>query len=62
MADQEFSKPVNYDAHSLGIAGRTARLFITSPVTPMILIVSLLVGLVGLFSRHARRIPRYRFP
>ena len=48
MADQEkkFSTPMNYDAHSLGIAGRTARLFITSPVTPMILIVSLFVGLI----------------
>ncbi len=64
MADQEkqFSTPVNYDAHSLGIAGRTARLFITSPVTPMILIVSLLVGLLGLFFTPRQEDPQISVP
>jgi multidrug efflux pump subunit AcrB len=64
MADQEkkFSTPVNYDAHSLGIAGRTARLFITSPVTPMILIVSLLVGLVGLVFTPRQEDPQISVP
>jgi multidrug efflux pump subunit AcrB len=64
MADQEkkFSTPVNFDAHSLGIAGRTARLFITSPVTPMILIVSLLVGLVGLMFTPRQEDPQISVP
>jgi multidrug efflux pump subunit AcrB len=64
MADQEkkFSTPVNYDAHSLGIAGRTARLFITSPVTPMILIVSLLLGLVGLMFTPRQEDPQISVP
>ena len=64
MVDQEkkFSTPVNYDAHSLGIAGRTARLFITSPVTPMILIVSLLVGLVGLMFTPRQEDPQISVP
>jgi len=64
MADQEkkFSTPVNYDAHSLGIAGRTARLFITSPVTPMILIVSLLVGLIGLMFTPRQEDPQISVP
>jgi len=64
MADQEkkFSTPVNYDAHSLGIAGRTARLFITSPVTPMILIVSLFVGLIGLFFTPRQEDPQISVP
>lgn len=64
MAEQEkqFSTPVNYDAHSLGIAGRTARLFITSPVTPMILIVALLVGLLGLFFTPRQEDPQISVP
>jgi multidrug efflux pump subunit AcrB len=64
MADQEtqFSSPVNKEYHSLGIAGRTARLFITSPVTPMILIVSLLVGLIGLFFTPRQEDPQISVP
>jgi multidrug efflux pump subunit AcrB len=64
MADQEkkFSTPMNYDAHSLGIAGRTARLFITSPVTPMILIVSLFVGLIGLMFTPRQEDPQISVP
>ncbi len=64
MAEQEkqFSIPVQPEAHSLGIAGRTARLFITSPVTPMILIVSLLVGLVGLFFTPRQEDPQISVP
>lgn len=64
MTEQEkkFSTPANYEAHSLGIAGRTARLFITSPVTPMILIVSLLVGLIGLFFTPRQEDPQISVP
>jgi multidrug efflux pump subunit AcrB len=64
MADEEtrFSTPASAEAHSLGIAGRTARLFITSPVTPMILIVSLLVGLIGLFFTPRQEDPQISVP
>ncbi len=64
MADQqsEFSTPVQHDAHSLGIAGRTARLFITSPVTPMILVVALLVGLIGLMFTPRQEDPQISVP
>jgi multidrug efflux pump subunit AcrB len=64
MADQEiqFSTPVNQEPYSLGIAGRTARLFITSPVTPMILIVALLVGLIGLFFTPRQEDPQISVP
>ena len=64
MADEQknFSTPFNYDAHSLGIAGRTARLFITSPVTPMILIVSLFVGLIGLMFTPRQEDPQISVP
>ncbi|MBT8117399.1 MAG: efflux RND transporter permease subunit, partial [Gammaproteobacteria bacterium] len=60
--EKQFSTPVNYDAHSLGIAGRTARLFITSPVTPMILIVALLVGLIGLLFTPRQEDPQISVP
>jgi multidrug efflux pump subunit AcrB len=64
MAEQKksFSTPMNYDAHSLGIAGRTARLFITSPVTPMILLVSLFVGIIGLMFTPRQEDPQISVP
>jgi hypothetical protein len=61
MAEQhDFSMP--HDAKSLGIAGRTARLFITSPVTPMLLISALLVGLMGLFFTPRQEDPQISVP
>ena len=62
MAEQqEFSAPV--DSHkSLGIAGRIARLFISSPVTPMLLIAALLVGLMGLFFTPRQEDPQISVP
>ncbi|MGB5339363.1 MAG: efflux RND transporter permease subunit, partial [Gammaproteobacteria bacterium] len=62
MAEQqEFSSPA--DLHkSLGIAGRTARLFIASPVTPMLLIAALLVGLMGLFFTPRQEDPQISVP
>jgi multidrug efflux pump subunit AcrB len=61
MAEQQdFSMP--HDARSLGIAGRTARLFITSPVTPMLLIAALLVGLLGLFFTPRQEDPQISVP
>jgi multidrug efflux pump subunit AcrB len=61
MAEQhDFSMP--HDPKSLGIAGRTARLFITSPVTPMLLIAALLVGLMGLFFTPRQEDPQISVP
>jgi multidrug efflux pump subunit AcrB len=51
-----------HDAKSLGIAGRTARLFITSPVTPMLLIAAFLVGLMGLFFTPRQEDPQISVP
>jgi multidrug efflux pump subunit AcrB len=56
----DFSKPVEH--RSLGIAGRTARTFITSPVTPMLLIAALLVGLMGLFFTPRQEDPQISVP
>ncbi|MFV1973347.1 MAG: efflux RND transporter permease subunit, partial [Thiohalobacterales bacterium] len=62
MAEEtsDFSKPAEH--HSLGIAGRTARLFITSPVTPMILVVALLLGLIGLMFTPRQEDPQISVP
>ena len=56
----DFSKPVEH--RSLGIAGRTARTFITSPVTPMLLIAALMVGLMGLFFTPRQEDPQISVP
>jgi hypothetical protein len=47
---------------SLGIAGRTARFFIRSPLSPLFYVAMLLMGLLGLFLTPARRTPRSRCP
>jgi multidrug efflux pump subunit AcrB len=62
MTDEtpDFSTPVEH--RSLGIAGRTARTFITSPVTPMLLIASLLIGLMGLFFAPRQEDPQISVP
>ena len=62
MAEQDFATPTHHDTHTLGIAGRIARVFITSPVTPMILIVSLLVGVLGLFFTPRQEDPQISVP
>ena len=62
MAEEtnEFSKPTEH--RSLGIAGRIARTFITSPVTPMLLIAALLVGLMGLVFTPRQEDPQISVP
>ena len=57
---QDFSKPTEH--RSLGIAGRIARTFITSPVTPMILIAALVVGMMGLFFTPRQEDPQISVP
>ena len=61
MAEQDFSRPAAA-THSLGLAGRMARLFIASPVTPMILVVALLVGLIGLGFTPRQEDPQISVP
>jgi multidrug efflux pump subunit AcrB len=62
MAEEtsDFSKPAEH--YSLGIAGRITRLFITSPVTPMILVVALLLGLIGLMFTPRQEDPQISVP
>ncbi|HIO13867.1 MAG TPA: efflux RND transporter permease subunit [Chromatiales bacterium] len=50
------------EAHSLGIAGRTARTFINTPVTPMLLVTALFVGLLGLIFTPRQEDPQISVP
>ena len=74
MADQEKKgKSLNEESgldtgspdivtHSLGIAGRTARTFINTPVTPMLLVAALMIGLMGLFFTPRQEDPQISVP
>ena len=50
------------DDHSLGLAGRVARAFINTPVTPMLLMGALCVGLLGLFFTPRQEDPQISVP
>lgn len=49
-------------AEDLGIAGNIAKAFITSPVTPMLLIASLLIGIMGLILTPRQEDPKISVP
>lgn len=50
------------DRNHLGIAGRIANAFIDSPITPMIMVVTLLVGLLGLVFTPRQEDPQISVP
>ena len=47
---------------NLGLAGRVARMFINTPVTPMLLIGALCIGLLGLFFTPRQEDPQISVP
>jgi len=55
------SKKINRDQH-LGLAGKTARSFINSPLSPLLLIVSLLIGIIGLILTPRQEDPQISVP
>ncbi len=48
--------------HELGLAGRIAQTFINSPVTPMLLVATLLIGLMGLIFTPRQEDPQISVP
>ncbi len=48
--------------HDLGIAGNIAKTFINTPVTPMLLIASLLIGVMGLMFTPRQEDPQIEVP
>ena len=56
-------KPMTQEKkHDLGIAGGIAKAFINSPVTPMLLIATLLIGLMGLIFTPRQEDPQISVP
>ncbi|SDX33415.1 efflux RND transporter permease subunit [Thiocapsa roseopersicina] len=51
-----------YDEDSLGIAGRTARFFIRSPLSPLFYVAMLLMGLLGLVMTPRQEDPQISVP
>jgi len=56
---QEITPPVHHD---LGVAGRIATTFINTPVTPMLLVATLLIGLMGLYFTPRQEDPQLSVP
>ncbi|MGD2159693.1 MAG: efflux RND transporter permease subunit, partial [Gammaproteobacteria bacterium] len=52
----------DHQQHELGIAGTIAKSFINSPVTPMLLIASLLIGVMGLIFTPRQEDPKISVP
>ena len=62
-AENNQQPPANSNHHDdLGIAGTIAKAFITSPVTPMLLIASLLIGVMGLIFTPRQEDPKISVP
>ena len=59
--DQLHSMDPNTDAH-LGIAGRTARFFIRSPLSPLLFLAMMLMGLMGLVVTPRQEDPQISVP
>ncbi|MEJ2590254.1 MAG: efflux RND transporter permease subunit [Candidatus Thiodiazotropha sp.] len=59
--DQLHSMDPNHEAH-LGIAGRTARFFIQSPLSPLFFMAMMLMGLMGLIMTPRQEDPQISVP
>ncbi len=59
--DQLHSMDPNHEAH-LGIAGRTARFFIQSPLSPLFFMAMMLMGLLGLIITPRQEDPQISVP
>lgn len=51
-----------YDEESLGLAGRTARFFIRSPLSPLFYVAMLMMGLLGLIATPRQEDPQISVP
>ncbi len=51
-----------FDTAHLGLAGRLARAFINSPVTPLLMMAALAIGLLGLFFTPRQEDPKISVP
>ncbi len=59
---QENQQPIPLENQNLGIAGKMARSFIDSPLSPILLIASLAIGLLGLIITPRQEDPQISVP
>ncbi len=62
MADREFDKIGVEEETDLGLAGKIARTFIHSPLTPLLLVACLAAGLLGIFITPRQEDPQISVP
>ena len=62
MSDNKNSKELDSENSSLGLAGWTAKTFINSPITPMLLVISILMGLTGIAFTPRQEDPQISVP
>ena len=62
MAENKESNELNTETESLGIAGATAKAFINSPITPMLIIIFILMGLFGIAFTPRQEDPQIEVP
>ena len=62
MSESQEEKKTPVGENDLGIAGRTARQFINSPVTPLLMFAFLAVGLLGLMFTPRQEDPKISVP
>ncbi|MEQ1710626.1 MAG: efflux RND transporter permease subunit, partial [Hyphomicrobium sp.] len=62
MTDHDKSKTQGHDDASLGMAGALTRQFIHSPLTPLLLVACLVIGLLGLWATPRQEDPQISVP
>jgi len=62
MADQDIDSLVQSDQKPLGLAGGLAKTFIHSPLTPLLLVACLALGLLGLLITPRQEDPQILVP
>ncbi len=61
-ASEETRTLASMDGDSLGLAGRTARFFIRSPLSPLLYVAMLMMGLLGLIATPRQEDPQISVP
>ncbi len=62
MADNKETNQLETAKHKIGFAGSTARAFINSPLTPMLIIIFILMGLTGIAFTPRQEDPQISVP
>ncbi len=62
MADNKETNQLETQKHKLGLAGATAKAFINSPLTPMLIIIFILMGIAGMAFTPRQEDPQISVP